>query len=111
MANPARQPGEFFGTSPTYIELMQREGIVPGERFDLHALRTVMPVGSPVSPQCNAWFYRNLNAAVWVNTGSGGTDICTGLLSGVPTLPVYAGEIRRAPWGWMPMHLMRTASR
>ncbi len=89
----------FFGTSPTYIELMQREGIVPGERFDLHALRTVMPVGSPVSPQCNAWFYRNLNAAVWVNTGSGGTDICTGLLSGVPTLPVYAGEIQARALG------------
>lgn len=78
---------------------MQREGIVPGERFDLHALRTVMPVGSPVSPQCNAWFYRNLNAAVWVNTGSGGTDICTGLLSGVPTLPVYAGEIQARALG------------
>lgn len=89
----------FFGTSPTYIELMNRQGVVPGERFDFHALRTVMPVGSPVSPQCNAWFYRNLKADIWVTTGSGGTDICTGLVSGVPTLPVYAGEIQARALG------------
>lgn len=89
----------FFGTSPSYIELMNRQGVVPGERFDLHALRTVMPVGSPVSPQCNAWFYRNLKADIWVTTGSGGTDICTGLVSGVPTLPVYAGEIQARALG------------
>lgn len=89
----------FFGTSPTYIELMKRHAVVPGERFDLHTLRTVMPVGSPVSPQCNAWFYRNLKADIWVTTGSGGTDICTGLVSGVPTLPVYAGEIQARALG------------
>ncbi|PRA24817.1 acetoacetate--CoA ligase [Pseudomonas poae] len=89
----------FFGTSPTFIELMKRQEIVPRERFDLGALRTVMPVGSPVSPQCNAWFYQNLKADIWVTTGSGGTDICTGLLSGVPTLPVYAGEIQARALG------------
>ncbi|MGF6095197.1 acetoacetate--CoA ligase [Pseudomonas sp. 18175] len=89
----------FFATSPTYIETMKRHGVVPSERFDLGALRTVMPVGSPVSPQCNAWFYRNLKADVWVTTGSGGTDICTGLVSGVPTLPVYAGEIQARALG------------
>jgi len=89
----------FFGTSPTYIELMKRHEVVPCERFDLSALRTVMPVGSPVSPGCNAWFYRNLSADVWVTTGSGGTDICTGLVSGVPTLPVYAGEIQARALG------------
>lgn len=89
----------FFGTSPTFIELMKRQGVVPGERFDLSALRTVMPVGSPVSPECNAWLYRNLKADLWVSTGSGGTDICTGLISGVPTLAVYAGEIQARALG------------
>lgn len=89
----------FFATSPTYIELMNRQGVVPRERFDLRALRTVMPVGSPVSAQCNAWFYRHVKADVWVTTGSGGTDICTGLVSGVPTLPVYAGEIQARALG------------
>jgi len=89
----------FFGASPSYVELMKQHGIVPGERFDLSALRAVMPVGSPVSPECAAWFYRNLKADLWLATGSGGTDICSGLVSGVPTLPVRAGEIQARALG------------
>jgi acetoacetyl-CoA synthetase len=53
-----------------------------------------MPAGSPVSPECTAWFYENVKRDVWVATGSGGTDVCSGFVGGVPTLPVYAGEIQ-----------------
>ena len=28
-----------------------------------------------------------------LNVGSGGTDVCTGIVQGDPLLPVYAGEI------------------
>ena len=28
-----------------------------------------------------------------LNVGSGGTDICTGIVQGYPLLPVYAGEM------------------
>ena len=38
----------LFGASPTYVELMQKAGVVPRERFDLSALDVVMPAGSPV---------------------------------------------------------------
>ncbi|SFN07347.1 acetoacetyl-CoA synthetase [Streptomyces sp. cf124] len=89
----------FFGASPAYVDLMSKSGIVPGERYDLSALRTVMPAGSPVSPQCTAWFYRNVKADLWVTTGSGGTDCCTGFVGGVPTLPVYAGEMQARSLG------------
>ena len=89
----------FFGASPAYIDLMAKAGIVPGERYDLSALRTVMPAGSPVSPQCTAWFYRNVKPDLWVATGSGGTDCCTGFVGGVPTLPVYAGEMQARSLG------------
>jgi acetoacetyl-CoA synthetase len=78
---------------------MQRAGIAPGERFDLSALRVVMPAGSPVSPECTAWFYRAVKDDLWVATGSGGTDCCTGFVGGVPTLPVYAGEIQARSLG------------
>ncbi|MGY1643042.1 acetoacetate--CoA ligase [Geodermatophilus sp. SYSU D00703] len=84
----------FFGTSPTYVELMRKAGIVPRERFDLSALEVVMPAGSPVAPAITAWFYEAVAEDLWVATGSGGTDICTGLVGGVPTLPVRAGEIQ-----------------
>ena len=40
----------LFGASPTFVELMQKAGVVPRERFDLSALEIVMPAGSPVSP-------------------------------------------------------------
>jgi acetoacetyl-CoA synthetase len=84
----------FFGASPSYVDLMSRSGVVPGERFDLSRLRAVMLAGSPVSAACGAWFYRNVKSDLWLCSGSGGTDVCTGFVGGVPTLPVYAGEIQ-----------------
>jgi acetoacetyl-CoA synthetase len=84
----------FFGASPAYVEVMAKAGIVPRVRFDLSHLRAVMPAGSPVSPECTAWFYRNVKQDLLVATGSGGTDCCTGFVGGVPTQPVYAGEIQ-----------------
>jgi acetoacetyl-CoA synthetase len=90
---------QLFGASPTFVELMQKNGVVPRERFDLAALRTVMPAGSPVSPAITAWFYDEVKPDLWVATGSGGTDICTGLVGGVETLPVRAGEIQARSLG------------
>jgi acetoacetyl-CoA synthetase len=84
----------FFGASPAYVDLMSKAGIVPGKLFDLKELRAIMPAGSPVSAECTAWFYENVKQDVWVCTGSGGSDVCTGFVGGVPTLPVYAGEIQ-----------------
>jgi acetoacetyl-CoA synthetase len=89
----------FFGTSPAYIAHMRRSGIVPRERYDLSRLREVMPAGAPVSPEVTAWFYDNVKPDLWVATGSGGTDCCTGFVGGVPTLPVYAGEIQARSLG------------
>jgi len=89
----------FFGASPAYVEMMSKAGIVPREKYDLTQLRAVMPAGSPVSPECTAWFYRNVKDDLWVATGSGGTDCCTGFVGGVPTQPVYAGEIQARSLG------------
>jgi acetoacetyl-CoA synthetase len=84
----------LFGASPAYVDLMTRAGFVPGDTYDLSALRTVMLAGSPVSAACGAWFYHNVKQDLLLATGSGGTDVCTGFVGGVPTLPVYAGEIQ-----------------
>jgi acetoacetyl-CoA synthetase len=84
----------MFGASPSYVDLMSKAGVVPAKTHDLRWLRAIMPAGSPVSPECTAWFYENVKQDVWVCTGSGGTDVCTGLVGGVPTQPVYAGEIQ-----------------
>jgi acetoacetyl-CoA synthetase len=84
----------FFGASPGYVDLMSKAGIVPAKLFGLEELRAIMPAGAPVSAECTAWFYENVKQDVWVCTGSGGTDVCAGFVGGVPTLPVYAGEIQ-----------------
>jgi acetoacetyl-CoA synthetase len=84
----------FFGASPAFVDLMSRAGVVPGKQYELPELRAIMPAGSPVSAECTAWFYDNVKRDVWVATGSGGTDVCAGFVGGVPTLPVYAGEIQ-----------------
>lgn len=89
----------FFGASPSYVDVMRKAGVVPRERFALEKLRAIMPAGSPVSAECTAWFYHNVKSDLWVATGSGGTDVCSGLVGGVPTLPVYAGEIQARQLG------------
>jgi acetoacetyl-CoA synthetase len=89
----------FFGSSPAFVEIMSQAGFVPKQRYELPALRAIMPAGSPVSAECTAWFYQNVKQDVWVCTGSGGTDVCTGFVGGVPTKPVYAGEIQACHLG------------
>jgi len=84
----------FFGASPSYVGLLQKAGVVPQERFNLSALKSVMLAGSPVTAEVTRWFYRNVKADVWAFAGSGGTDLCTGIVGGVVLQPLYAGEIQ-----------------
>jgi acetoacetyl-CoA synthetase len=89
----------FFGASPTYISILDKAGIVPKNSFELGSLQSVMLAGSPVTAECMAWVYNNVKSDVFAHSGSGGTDICTGLVGGVVTLPVYAGEIQARQLG------------
>ena len=88
-----------FGASPTYVQIMQKIGIVPKDRFDLSHLRSVLLTGSPVTPESAAWFYKNVKEDLWVQSPSGGTELCTALAAGSPLLPVYAGEIQTRALG------------
>lgn len=84
----------LIGANPGYVTLLEKAGVVPREKFRLEHLRCVMLAGSPVTPEVMAWFYRNVKQDLWVQNGSGGTDICSAFVAGVPTLPVRAGEIQ-----------------
>jgi len=91
----AEQSGAtLFGASPTFVQMQQKAGIVPRDNFDFTSLRSIMVAGSPVSAECTAWFYENVKDDLWLMPGSGGTDICSGFVGGVPGAPVYAGEIQ-----------------
>jgi acetoacetyl-CoA synthetase len=89
----------FFGASPTYVGILEKAGIVPGERFDLGSLKSVLLAGSPVTAECMKWMNRCVKADLWAHSGTGGTDLCSGIAGGVVILPVYAGEIQARQLG------------
>jgi acetoacetyl-CoA synthetase len=89
----------LFGASPAFVQMQQQAGIVPRNLFELPALKSIMLAGSPVSAECTAWFYENVKDDLWLLPGSGGTDVCSGYVGGVPGAPVYAGEIQGVHMG------------
>jgi len=84
----------FFGASPTFVGMMEKLGINPGQSFDLSAMEGILLGGSPATPEAMKWCYDNIKRDLWVTSQSGGTDICSAFVGASPTLPVYAGEIQ-----------------
>ena len=84
----------FFGASPTFIQMMEKAGLRPMERFDLSKLEAIMVGGSPSTPETFAWLYDCVKRDLWVTSQSGGTEIASGFVGASPTLPVHAGEIQ-----------------
>ncbi len=83
-----------FGTSAAYIGSCMKAGIRPAEGRDLGALRAVGSTGSPLAPEGFDWVYEQLGAGTWLFSTSGGSDLCTAFVGGVPTLPVHEGELQ-----------------
>jgi acetoacetyl-CoA synthetase len=83
----------YFGTSAPFLLACRKEGVVPRELADLSALRGVGSTGAPLPPEGFEWVYEAVSADVLLASASGGTDVCTAFVGGVPLLPVRAGEI------------------
>jgi acetoacetyl-CoA synthetase len=83
-----------FGTSASYIAACMKAGMEPGANRDLGRLRSVGSTGSPLSPEGFAWVYEHIGRDTWLFSTSGGTDVCTAFVGGVPLLPVYRGELQ-----------------
>jgi acetoacetyl-CoA synthetase len=88
-----------FGTSASYIASCMKAGVEPREGRDLGALRAVGSTGSPLSPEGFDWVYDHVGSDTWLFSTSGGTDLCTAFVGGVPTLPVYEGELQARSLG------------
>ena len=88
-----------FGTSASYIASCMKDGVDPRAGRDLSSLRAVGSTGSPLSPEGFDWVYDRLGPDVWLFSTSGGTDLCTAFVGGVPTLPVYRGELQARALG------------
>jgi acetoacetyl-CoA synthetase len=83
-----------FGTSAAFIASCMKDGLEPRNGRELSALRAVGSTGSPLSPEGFRWVYDQLGSDTWLFSTSGGTDMCTAFVGGVPILPVYLGELQ-----------------
>jgi acetoacetyl-CoA synthetase len=88
-----------IGTSAAFIASCLKEDVEPRSGRDLGALRAVGSTGSPLSPEGFQWVYDHLGSDTWLFSTSGGTDMCTAFVGGVPTLPVYLGELQARSLG------------
>jgi acetoacetyl-CoA synthetase len=82
----------FMGASPALLMGCRKAG-VELTSLDLSSIRQLGAAGSPLPAEGYAWVYEQLGGDVLLQCGSGGTDVCTGIVQGNPLLPVYAGEI------------------
>ncbi|MEM5404623.1 acetoacetate--CoA ligase [Paraburkholderia unamae] len=83
----------FFGAGAAYFQGCLKAGVEPRAAADLSRLRAVGSTGSPLPPEAYAWILEQVGP-VWIDAISGGTDFAGCFLAGVPTLPVYLGEMQ-----------------
>ena len=83
----------------------------PRETHKLHALRTILSTGSPLSPENSDYVYRDMKERVLLSSISGGTDIISCFALGNPLLPVYRGELQCRGLGMAVEISTKTASR
>jgi acetoacetyl-CoA synthetase len=88
-----------FGTSASYITACMKAGIEPGRDFDLSKLESIGSTGSPLPPEGFEWAYEHVKEDLWLFSTSGGTDLCSAFVGGVPLLPVRAGELQARSLG------------
>jgi acetoacetyl-CoA synthetase len=82
----------LMGAVPAMLMGCRKAGIDLHD-LDLSSIRQLAAAGSPLPAEGFDWVYEQLGPEVLLNVGSGGTDVCTGLVQGSPMQPVYRGEI------------------
>lgn len=84
----------YFGTSAKFIDSVRKAGLKPITTHDLSTVRTISSTGSPLSPEGFRFVYEGIKQDIHLASISGGTDIVSCFVLGVPTEPVWEGEIQ-----------------
>src|SRR5919107_620785 len=79
----------YFGTSAPFILACRKAGVTPPRT----RLRGVESTGAPLPPEGFDWVYDEVGSDLQLQSLSGGTDVCTGFVGGVPLLPVIEGVL------------------
>jgi acetoacetyl-CoA synthetase len=83
-----------FGTSAKYIDAQKKIAMVPRKDWSLASVRTMFSTGSPLAPESFDYVYQCVKHDIQLSSISGGTDIVSCFVLGVPIRPVYRGEIQ-----------------
>ncbi|MGW7005530.1 acetoacetate--CoA ligase [Streptomyces sp. NPDC054933] len=89
-----RTGATVFGTSAAYVMACRKAGVQPARDYDLSAVQCIATTGSPLPPDGFRWVHDAVKEDVWLASVSGGTDVCSCFAGGIPTLPVYIGELQ-----------------
>ena len=82
-----------FGASAPFLLSCRKAELDPQSAFDLSKVRQVGSTGAPLPAAGFEWVYDHVGRDLLLASVSGGTDLCTAFVGGVPLLPVVAGEI------------------
>jgi len=87
----------FFGASPTYVNILEKQASSQGP-FRLDEAQVHHARGSPVTAE--SWRGATAcEADAWTYSGSGGTDLCSGIVGGVALQPFMPAKSKGAAWG------------
>jgi acetoacetyl-CoA synthetase len=84
----------IFGTSAKYIDAIRKAGLTPCTSHKLDKLRMITSTGSPLAPENFDYVYKDIKADIHLASISGGTDIVSCFVLGIPGKPVWKGEIQ-----------------
>lgn len=87
-------PIHHFGTSAPYLIACMKKELTPGSDFNLSALRSIGSTGAPLPPEAFDWVYDQVKKDLWLCSMSGGTDVCTAFVGGIPSKSVRRGKIQ-----------------
>jgi acetoacetyl-CoA synthetase len=89
----------LFGTSAKYIDALNKARLSPIDTHRLETVRTMTSTGSPLAPESFSFVYEHIKRDLHLASISGGTDIVSCFVGGVPIAPVWKGEIQSRALG------------
>ncbi len=95
----AKYKVRLMGVSAKYIDALANHGIDIRTSHDLSNLDFILSTGSVLSQEAFHYINQSLKQQLYIASISGGTDILGCFVLGVPTKPVYAGQISGAALG------------
>jgi acetoacetyl-CoA synthetase len=87
-------PIHHFGTSAPYLTALMNQKVAVKGQYRMEALRSISSTGAPLPPEVFTYIYDQVSSDIWLCSMSGGTDVCTGFVGGVPGKPVRRGHIQ-----------------